>query len=556
MVLYWMFQNQYDNLKLVQDKGLYYKKQLIIELLTPVIADIYYWSRYDFSENDFDPDSNYSLKEDTVDFIAGMDNYSQFRLINTNGKEVLRLNRNEDGQIIKDNYLQDKSKSNYFKESINLNQRQIYLSPLNLNIENGIVEVPYKPMIRGCAVITSKEGKKLGIVVINFNTEKLLEILKKDNDFSFLLIDEQGNYLAADNIDKEFSHLILNQEKHSFTKDHQEIWETLNKSKENSFVINRDLWIKTELDFRKELSSFPIFKNENADINTSNKWILLNHITYKQINEELNNVYLMVLLFNFLSMLAIIYMTNLEFRNEKSKNKYLESLRVVNKKLEVRNKQLKEYNNIVAHNLRAPSTSISALVNMLKETKNFKEAEQFFPKLSKVTSAINILIDDLLVYVRVLNNDEIKIEKIDLEDTIKKTLDLFMETLDSEIIEIKYDLIGWNSIKFSKIYMQSILQNLISNAIKYRNKEKKSYIYLNTKIIDDKKILTISDNGLGINLERHSKDLFKLYKRFHRDISGKGLGLFLVKTQLESLGAKIEVKSTVNKGTDFIITFN
>ena len=556
MVLYWMFQNQYDNLKLVQDKGLYYKKQLIIELLTPVIADIYYWSRYDFSENDFDPDSNYSLKEDTVDFIAGMDNYSQFRLINTNGKEVLRLNRNEDGQIIKDNYLQDKSKSNYFKESINLNQRQIYLSPLNLNIENGIVEVPYKPMIRGCAVITSKEGKKLGIVVINFNTEKLLEILKKDNDFSFLLIDEQGNYLAADNIDKEFSHLILNQEKHSFTKDHQEIWETLNKSKENSFVINRDLWIKTELDFRKELSSFPIFKNENADINTSNKWILLNHITYKQINEELNNVYLMVLLFNFLSMLAIIYMTNLEFRNEKSKNKYLESLRVVNKKLEVRNKQLKEYNNIVAHNLRAPSTSISALVNMLKETKNFKEAEQFFPKLSKVTSAINILIDDLLVYVRVLNNDEIKIEKIDLEDTIKKTLDLFMETLDSEIIEIKYDLIGWNSIKFSKIYMQSILQNLISNAIKYRNKEKKSYIYLNTKIIDDKKILIVSDNGLGINLERHSKDLFKLYKRFHRDISGKGLGLFLVKTQLESLGAKIEVKSTVNKGTDFIITFN
>jgi signal transduction histidine kinase len=210
----------------------------------------------------------------------------------------------------------------------------------------------------------------------------------------------------------------------------------------------------------------------------------------------------------------------------------------------------------VAHNLRAPSTSISSLVGMLEETKNYEEAKQFFPKLSKITSILNVLVDDLLMYVRLLNNEEVKIESINLTNIIKNTLDLFKEILDSKTIDIKYDLSGWNHVEFSKIYMQSILQNLISNAIKFRDVKKKSYIYISTKLVFEKKTLIISDNGLGINLDRHNKDIFRLYKRFHRNISGKGLGLFLVKTQLESLGARIEVKSEIDKGTDFILTFD
>ncbi len=95
----------------------------------------------------------------------------------------------------------------------------------------------------------------------------------------------------------------------------------------------------------------------------------------------------------------------------------------------------------------------------------------------------------------------------------------------------------------------------MSNAIKYRREGVSSFIHFETTFEDGKKVLLIKDNGVGIDLEKHGNNIFKLYKRFHRNISGKGIGLFLVKSQLETLNAKISVDSKVNSGTTFKITF-
>jgi signal transduction histidine kinase len=128
--------------------------------------------------------------------------------------------------------------------------------------------------------------------------------------------------------------------------------------------------------------------------------------------------------------------------------------------------------------------------------------------------------------------------------------------LDKETIEVKTDLSGWKEIKFSKIYLQSVIQNLISNAIKYRDPKKNSVINIRTFWENDKKVMVLEDNGVGVDLHRYGNDIFKLYKRFHRGLSGKGMGLFLVKTQLESLNANIEVTSELGIGTRFKITFD
>ena len=131
-----------------------------------------------------------------------------------------------------------------------------------------------------------------------------------------------------------------------------------------------------------------------------------------------------------------------------------------------------------------------------------------------------------------------------------------LETLDKETIEVKTDFSEWKEIKFSKIYLQSVIQNLISNAIKYRDPNKKSVIFIRTLWENNKKVLVVEDNGIGVDLNRYGRDIFKLYKRFHRGLSGKGMGLFLVKTQLESLNASIEVTSELGKGTIFKIIFD
>ena len=578
LAVLWLYKMEHEKLISLQQEELSNKKQLIVELLKPMIANLYYWEQYGFSESDFDPDKNAHLDEKIGDFVIGMDSYNQFRLIDLSGKEVYRINRQDNGKIVKSLALQDKSNRNYYQETTDLNKSQIYLSPLNLNQENGILEFPYKPMIRGVAPIFDAQGTKLGTVVINFSAERFLELLKKDNHYSFMLLDRFGNYLVSKDSIKEFSHLIPSSRDITFQEEYPELVDSLGRAETTSLLHKGDLWIKTELDFKTELAQTPLFQHKFADIKTNNKWVLIKHLDSATLNARLKSEIFSIFLINLLAIAVILCLSYLEAKSDTSKRKYMLALEKMNKelesksnelenknntlatiqnKLELRNAQLLEYNNIVAHNLRAPTTSISALVSMLKEAKDYEEAKSYFPKLQKVTQAINTLVDDLLVYVRILNDDDqVKMEDIALEPLIAATLDLYVETLDKETIEVKTDFSAWEEIKFSKIYLQSVIQNLISNAIKYRDPNRKSVIAVRTSWENDKKVLVVEDNGVGVDLSRYGSDIFKLYKRFHRGLSGKGMGLFLVKTQLESLNANIEVSSELGKGTAFKIIFS
>ena len=101
--------------------------------------------------------------------------------------------------------------------------------------------------------------------------------------------------------------------------------------------------------------------------------------------------------------------------------------------------------------------------------------------------------------------------------------------------------------------IHSILYNLITNSIKYRSEDQPPVIEISTQEDNDNFILTVKDNGLGIDLNTHKDNVFKLYKRFHRHIEGRGLGLYLVKLQSEALGGTVHVESELNKFTKFTL---
>lgn len=110
-------------------------------------------------------------------------------------------------------------------------------------------------------------------------------------------------------------------------------------------------------------------------------------------------------------------------------------------------------------------------------------------------------------------------------------------------------------IRSVKPYVESVLQNLLSNAIKYRHPDRVASIRLSTHPVDDYICLTVTDNGLGIDTALYKEKVFTLYPRFHTHVDGKGLGLYLVKTQILALGAKIELESQVGEGTVFKVYF-
>src|SRR5690606_20273407 len=137
----------------------------------------------------------------------------------------------------------------------------------------------------------------------------------------------------------------------------------------------------------------------------------------------------------------------------------------------------------------------------------------------------------------------------DIQESIKNVL-------EKEQVQFTLDFSKLDLMFTIKSYMYSIFYNLISNSIKYRRQEVPLEIYVESDFVDNRLMLTFKDNGMGIDLDRNGNDLFGLYTRFHKDkAEGKGMGLHMVKVQVENLGGTINVKSTVNQGTEFTIVF-
>jgi signal transduction histidine kinase len=110
------------------------------------------------------------------------------------------------------------------------------------------------------------------------------------------------------------------------------------------------------------------------------------------------------------------------------------------------------------------------------------------------------------------------------------------------------------TISYPKAYLENILYNLISNALKYSRSEIPPEITISTTMHEGKVQISVKDNGLGIDLEKYGDRVFKLNQVFHEGFDSKGVGLYLTKTQVESLGGKIELKSVLNEGSEFIVT--
>ena len=104
-------------------------------------------------------------------------------------------------------------------------------------------------------------------------------------------------------------------------------------------------------------------------------------------------------------------------------------------------------------------------------------------------------------------------------------------------------------------YLESIILNLITNAIKYKSPDRPVVLKIKSGMEGDFAFLSIADNGLGIDLDRHGSKLFGMYKTFHSHPEARGIGLFISKNQIEAMGGHIEVESEMGKGTTFTTYF-
>ena len=243
-----------------------------------------------------------------------------------------------------------------------------------------------------------------------------------------------------------------------------------------------------------------------------------------------------------------------EITKEKEREKEREQL--INE-LTQNNKDLKQFSYITSHNLRAPLSNLTGLLDLLKDIPiENEELKEILNGFSSSTKMLNDTINDLVKVIVIKDSLSIAKEKLIINDVLNITLNQLTNIVTLNKPEIKLKLNNAPIIFANKTFFESILLNLLTNAIKYRAKDRPLKIAISSKEINNKIILTFSDNGIGIDLKRNKDKVFGLYQRFHDYPDSKGLGLYLVKSQVESMGGKIEIESEVNEGTTFTLTFN
>jgi PAS domain S-box-containing protein len=221
-----------------------------------------------------------------------------------------------------------------------------------------------------------------------------------------------------------------------------------------------------------------------------------------------------------------------------------------------RNNDLEQFTYIISHNLRAPVANIQGLAGLLGDIEpGMPESLETLKALTVSVNNLDKVILDLnhILQARSQVNDQIELVSLPL--LLAEIRAGISQMIAKNNVTIKDDFAAVDELYILKSYLYSIFQNLVINGIKYRRADVDPVITVCTKLKNDRILLSFKDNGRGIDLEKYGAHLFGLYKRFDWSVEGKGVGLFMVKMQVESLGGTISVKSKVNVGTEFILEF-
>jgi sensor domain CHASE-containing protein/signal transduction histidine kinase len=219
------------------------------------------------------------------------------------------------------------------------------------------------------------------------------------------------------------------------------------------------------------------------------------------------------------------------------------------------NKRLLNFSYIVSHNLRSHTSNIQAITELIENCSSEAELSEMLNLLKKVSGSLDETMINLNKVVNIQMSIDVITESLDLRKCIEKTLNILDDQIKLKQAVILNHVTAGIYVNYNPVYLESILLNFIFNAIRYSHPERTPVIELRSDMENEQTVLEISDNGIGINLDRYSKELFGLYKTFTDNPESKGVGLFISKNQIDAMGGKVTVESIVGLGTTFSIYF-
>ncbi len=228
-------------------------------------------------------------------------------------------------------------------------------------------------------------------------------------------------------------------------------------------------------------------------------------------------------------------------------------------------KQLEGINYMIAHNLRGAGANIKMLAEVLMDKKIADDCQHHSnDEVFTISEAIQHIHECAISMLAALNalvevtdtpaEDKIKYDECDIAEVVTHITDQLSVLLQQKKAAIEFDL-AVTHVYYPLPYMESILYNFIHNALKYSRDDVPLKVKISTHTDAGRTVLSVRDNGLGIDLKVFGRRIFNLYQFFHVGYESKGIGLYIIKSQIESLGGSVHVKSEVDEGSEFTVVF-
>ncbi|MFM9840031.1 MAG: PAS domain S-box protein [Cyclobacteriaceae bacterium] len=249
-----------------------------------------------------------------------------------------------------------------------------------------------------------------------------------------------------------------------------------------------------------------------------------------------------------------------EFRDiterKQSEEKIIEQnnkLSLIAEDLKRKNEQLEEFTQIVSHNLRSPVSNILSLLDFYEKSNDEAEKVTFMKMLKDSGAKILTNLHELNEVLKIKQDKDIARQELYFETVFDSIRNLLSAKITEAGAIIHTDFANAPKVIYPNIYLESILVNLLTNALKYAHPNRKPEISFTTSMEKDHVTLKVADNGSGIDLKRYGHQIFKLRKTFHKHPESRGIGLFMIKSQIEAMGGDISISSEENIGTTFIV---